>query len=125
MKYVLAAFVACLSWAAIGAFAQAASPPGSYQQSCHEISIQGGVLTGLCKTRNGRWQRAALGDVNQCAGDIANLNGALTCGRRTGGLPLYGSGQPPVTGGWQRQEQRRLRCSGIIDPIERERCFQR
>jgi hypothetical protein len=124
MRYVLAAALAGLV-APLAIASAPAAPAGSYQQSCRDISIEGGVLTGTCRTQSGRWARAALGDVNRCAGDIANLDGSLTCGGRAGVLPLYGSGQPPAARPWRRQRQQRLRCQGIVDPVQRERCFRR
>jgi hypothetical protein len=90
-------------------------PHGSYVESCRSIRMAGGTLLAFCRQRDGRWDQSALADVNSCAGDIGNVNGALTCDR----APLFGSSR----------EERRPRykplalCEGIIDPIAHERCL--
>ena len=64
--------------------AEAAAPPGSYQQSCRQINITGAkrpdaLLTAECKNKNGQWRSASLYYKN-CRGDIYNSAGTLGCG---------------------------------------------
>jgi hypothetical protein len=54
-------------------------PPGSYQQSCTDIRIRGDRLTARCTPPNGSARRSSI-DIDSCReGDIANVNGNLTC----------------------------------------------
>jgi hypothetical protein len=55
-------------------------PQGSYRTSCTDIRVEDRMLTAVCRVTDGREQRTSLTDVNRCVGDIANDNGALTCG---------------------------------------------
>src|SRR5579884_422662 len=56
-------------------------PPGSYTQSCQNISVDAsGNLVALCETVNGSWVQTILPNFSQCTADIANINGQLTCG---------------------------------------------
>ena len=88
------------------AFAQAL-PPGSYQQSCSNIGMQGSTLSAVCRATDGRGVQTAL-NVANCVGDIGNNNGQLQCnggqpaaypgrGYSEGGYP--GSGYPASSGG--------------------------
>ena len=61
----------------ISAFAQA-QPPGSYQQSCRDIRVQGRTLTAVCRGDEGRARETSL-DISRCVGDIGNDNGRLQC----------------------------------------------
>jgi CVNH domain len=55
------------------------SPAGSYQQTCRNTQMRGGVLTSTCPEGNGNLLTTSL-NVRQCGGaDIANRNGRLTC----------------------------------------------
>jgi hypothetical protein len=55
------------------------TPSGSYQQSCRNTQMRGGVLTATCPETNGNLMTTSL-NVRQCGGtDIANRNGRLTC----------------------------------------------
>ncbi len=56
----------------------AAQPAGSYARSCKNSRMIGPVLYSLCTMRNGRTMSAKL-DVRGCVGDIANIDGRLTC----------------------------------------------
>jgi CVNH domain len=130
MRKTLGAFTALLLVGGISAepaHAQAA-PQGSYLNSCTHVGIEGDRLFADCRRTDGAWQRTVL-DIDRCAGDIANLNGRLSCNRdaREG----YGSS---ARGDWRegygssrREEWRgeqRAHCSGIIDAYERERCWR-
>lgn len=117
MKAILGAFAAVLLAGAIyvqPAHAQPA-PPGSYLDSCSHVRMEGDRLFADCRREDGGWQRTVL-DVNRCSGGIANINGRLSCngGSREG----YGSSRE----GWR--DEHRERCSGIIDPYQRERCWR-
>ena len=57
------------------------NPPGSYQQTCREIRMHGDSLRAKCETTSGRWVKTSLDDASQCAGDITNIDGQLTCNR--------------------------------------------
>jgi hypothetical protein len=58
----------------------APAPSGSYQQSCRDISAGGGVLVATCR-KGSNWNYTTLADYRDCDGDIANVNGRLTCVR--------------------------------------------
>src|SRR5215471_14689385 len=97
-----AATVAGLS---LSAFAQA--PPGSYQQSCRDIRMQGATLSAICRRANGRGEQATALNVAHCVGDIGNNNGQLICNGgqpiavppRQGAAPPYGGpGYAPAPG---------------------------
>lgn len=67
----------------------AQSPPyGSYQSSCKDIRVSGGVLHARCQGRG--WNPTSI-EIAKCAGrDIENDRGELRCGARRGDVP-YGS----------------------------------
>jgi hypothetical protein len=73
-----------VAMAAIGAgcltlpTAARAQPRGSYAESCRNASASGGVLTARCLDARGRTHDTSLGYGN-CRGDIANVNGVLSC----------------------------------------------
>lgn len=70
----------------------AGTPPGSYRQSCRDIYVNGTTLYAACKDNNGAWQpQSILTDIQQCTGDIQNLNGKLECNK--GGTTPPGSYQ--------------------------------
>jgi hypothetical protein len=75
----------------LSAYAQA-SPPGSYQQSCRDIRMQGATLTAVCRRANGRGEQPTALNVAHCAGDIGNNNGQLVC---NGGQPVAPAPPPP------------------------------
>jgi hypothetical protein len=75
------------SFAAIPAQAQRV-PPGSYLRSCTHVAVYADRLLADCRRADGSWRRAALRDVDRCAGDIGNMNGQLVCNR---GERNYGS----------------------------------
>lgn len=63
-----------------------AQPRGSYAETCRDIRATGGVLSARCLDTRGRSHSSSLG-YTSCRGDIANLNGSLSC---TGGAPAAG-----------------------------------
>src|SRR5262245_1276637 len=56
-------------------------PPGSYQRTCDNEQLIGGVLTARCKDQNGIEIRSRL-YVRDCGGDITNVFGELICESR-------------------------------------------
>jgi len=62
-------------------------PSGSYQQSCQNIRMRGGLLTARCNGPSGLVRTSI--DPRTCrGGDIANSNGQLVCNGGNG----YGNG---------------------------------
>lgn len=55
-----------------------APPLGTYQATCNNISVKGGILTGTCKDIQGQPKESSL-DFKQCNYGIENLNGKLEC----------------------------------------------
>lgn len=63
------------------------APPGSYLATCRNVMApvtttpagEQHVLLALCRLPGGGWQETQLKNVNECRGDIANLDGTLTC----------------------------------------------
>jgi hypothetical protein len=109
-----------------------APPPGSYQQSCRDIRMQGSTLTALCRRANSRREQPTALNVAHCAGDIGNNDGQLQCSGgqpvapppRQGSAPPYpgpgyapppahpapGYGPPP---GYSEEQAYRERCDGL------------
>ncbi|HKF21989.1 MAG TPA: CVNH domain-containing protein [Candidatus Angelobacter sp.] len=52
-------------------------PPGTYQQTCRNIRIDGDRLTATCQKRNGDWRDTSLKNFAYCR--IENDNGRLRC----------------------------------------------
>jgi hypothetical protein len=67
------------------ASAQAAPPPGPYNETCQAIEMKGSTLHARCQTADGKWADAKLEKANQCSDGVINLNGILSC--QTGLLP--------------------------------------
>jgi hypothetical protein len=59
----------------------ALAPSGSFAQTCVNISQSGHILEASCRTRDGIWRNTKLARAQQCRGDIANIDGLLTCMR--------------------------------------------
>jgi len=86
-----------LGLAALGAVAAFASsalaqrpPPGSYQDQCRNISMQGQFLHADCRGPRGNWAQSSI-NVLSCRGDIGvDYAGGLVC---LG--PGAGPGRPP------------------------------
>lgn len=103
------------------------APRGSYLNSCRNVGMDRDKLIADCPRTDGRWQRTVL-DVDRCVGDIANINGRLSCergvregygsSRREDWREGYGSSREEA---WR--DEQRARCWHIIDPFERERCW--
>ena len=124
MRLVIGLFgVAALTGLSLAAYAQA-PPPGSYQQSCRDVRMQGSTLTAVCRRANGRGDQPTALNVAHCVGDIGNNNGHLICngGQPATPGPSYpgpgyspgpgyaapGYGSPP-----RYSEDYRARCEGL------------
>jgi hypothetical protein len=60
-------------------------PSGSYQQSCTNIRVRSDVLTARCNAPRGGTVRSTI-SLDSCRrGDIANMNGQLTCNNNGNG----------------------------------------
>jgi len=83
------------------------TPPGSYQQSCRDIYVNGTTLYATCKTRDGGWSSTptSLSNTNQCIGGVLNIDGVLRCSM--GEAPPNGSYMRSCTDEW---EQRHSSC---------------
>src|SRR5262249_36306136 len=55
------------------------NPPGTYQQSCKNISVRGDDLRARCKDVYGHYRNTVLDHSDRCWGDISNNNANLTC----------------------------------------------
>jgi hypothetical protein len=54
-------------------------PPGSWQFTCGEPTLQGPVLSATCQTARGNFRRTSI-DLRQCeGGPVENANGRLVC----------------------------------------------
>jgi hypothetical protein len=87
-----------------------APPSGSFDQSCSGCRVVSGVLTcDECRTISGNLQSSAL--ALPCAGDIANCDGALTCG----GCPQPPDGSYAQTCTGCRVQDNVLSCDACRD----------
>lgn len=102
MKIATVLAIAAASALSVGAVAARAqsiqAPNGSYQTSCSNISAWRGPnggkqVSARCRRANGVWMQSSL-RFDDCRGDIANVDGRLTCraspvpgGPRPGGNP--------------------------------------
>ncbi len=69
------------------------APAGSYQQSCNNLRVRGGMLSANCTNTRGQRVRSSLA-YRACNGaDIGNINGQLSCVRANSGY--YGRGNGP------------------------------
>lgn len=58
--------------------------PGSWDDSCREASVRGGMLTATCRGTGGNWQRSSI-SYRDCPGDrVRNADGRLVCEGRPG-----------------------------------------
>lgn len=54
-------------------------PPGSWQFTCGEPTLQGPVLSATCQTARGNFRRSSI-DLRSCeGGPVENANGRLVC----------------------------------------------
>lgn len=62
-------------------------PSGSYQQSCSDINFDANKrLNAQCRRLDGRMTATAL-DTRSCRGDIANIDGRVTCNKGSADAP--------------------------------------
>ncbi len=61
--------------------AQESNPPGSYQQTCSDISVKKGNLYAKCQDEKGKAHSSRLSHYEKCGADIVNKNGSLQCAR--------------------------------------------
>jgi hypothetical protein len=73
-------------------------PYGSYQQSCYGAYMTGPILHANCHDMSGRPQQTTLNVLN-CKGDIANINGQLSC-KGASNQPPPGSYQQSCVGAY-------------------------
>lgn len=66
------------------AASQQANPPGSYQQTCSEVSVKKGNLYAKCQDEKGKSHSAKLSDYEKCTSEIENRNGKLECAHGEG-----------------------------------------
>jgi hypothetical protein len=57
----------------------AATPPGTYVQTCRDIRMRYNTLWARCQTSNGQWVDTSLNNFTQCQ-NIVNIEGHLQCG---------------------------------------------
>jgi hypothetical protein len=122
MKYAIRAFdwlVLVLFLSSTAAASAEHAPPGSYVQSCRNIRVVAGTLLAECRQPDGTWDISAIWRVGTCVGDIGNRNGLLACERG----PLFGSERAERWRAGLRDQERRERCEGIVDPIARGHCL--
>lgn len=54
-------------------------PPGSYQQTCNNISVDRGTLYATCQDLDGNWRNSELREFRRCSSEISNESGNLHC----------------------------------------------
>jgi hypothetical protein len=54
-------------------------PPGSYRESCRDLSVDNGRLGARCRRKNGDGRDTAI-DLTRCKKPILNDDGRLVCG---------------------------------------------
>jgi hypothetical protein len=57
------------------------SPPGSYPQTCRNVSVDGNTLYANCQRIDGSWIDTSIYFYDCTADGIANTDGRLTCAR--------------------------------------------
>jgi signal transduction histidine kinase/ligand-binding sensor domain-containing protein len=78
-------------------------PRGSYMETCTDIKLGDRGLWAMCLDASRQhWVKTGLYDASACAGDIANLNGHLSCSDST--TPLAAPQKTPSVSapGWER-----------------------
>jgi hypothetical protein len=92
-----------MSVAPLSVHAQGHAPGGSYLQSCTDVRVVGDRIVAECGRIDGTLDRTVLRDFDTCVGDIANMNGRLTCSRGGGYGSSNGYGPYAPRGyGWGR-----------------------
>jgi hypothetical protein len=92
-----------MSVALIPVHAQGYAPGGSYLESCTDVRVSGDRIVAECGRVDGTLGRTVLRGFDSCVGDIANINGRLTCSRGEGYGSSNGYGRYAPRGyGWGR-----------------------
>jgi hypothetical protein len=60
-----------------------AAPAGSYAQTCRDVTAEPARLYATCQARDGHWVTTSLASWRACRGDIANIDGRLSCTARS------------------------------------------
>ncbi|MCL8381182.1 CVNH domain-containing protein [Xanthobacter aminoxidans] len=96
---LLSGALAVLGWMLAAGLSPAAAqsvPPGSYLSSCRQVQVRfGHDLAAFCPNRAGRDVVTRLDNFPACRGDIANVDGRLTCAAGGGGGILGPGGIAP------------------------------
>lgn len=58
--------------------------PGSYTQTCTNISLMGETLSATCKSFSGSSKKTELPFATSCVGIVSNVDGNLECSAPTG-----------------------------------------
>ncbi|HET9283671.1 MAG TPA: CVNH domain-containing protein [Candidatus Angelobacter sp.] len=82
-------------WSSAAVVAQESNPPGSYQQTCTDISVKKGNLYAKCQDKKGKAHSAKLSNYEKCSTEIINANGSLKCARANAPAQPPGSVLPP------------------------------
>ena len=97
MRTILMATAAAATvFAGLGVAPSAFAQQGSYSRSCRNTQTANGVLIAECADGQGRYHSSSI-PYGQCRGDIANINGILTCQGATasgGGLVAQAAPAP-------------------------------
>lgn len=84
-QYLTGAFCTAIAGAALalslGINPAQAQRGGSFLRTCTNVRAYGDRIIADCRREDGDWNRTALRDVDSCVGDIANMDGNLTCSR--------------------------------------------
>lgn len=56
-------------------------PQGSFLRTCADVFVDRGALFATCETMSGEWTDTRLYRWDLCSGDIANMDGQLSCPR--------------------------------------------
>jgi hypothetical protein len=86
------AVVFALSLAGAPAPAQDATPQGSYQQTCTDISVKKDTLYANCQDANGKPHSTRLSSYEKCGADIENKKGNLACAHTEHAAPTVPTG---------------------------------
>jgi len=86
----LSSSVALIGFALAPASALAQEPRGSFEASCRNINVDGGMLTAECRDMRGGYHASTI-PYRRCRGDIGNNDGILSCDGAVG-QPVGGPG---------------------------------
>lgn len=84
IKSIISAAVLVFLAFALQTSAYAGNPPGSYQQTCTNIVLNGETLTASCTRFDGSKNNTELPFATSCVGNVSNVDGNLVCTGATG-----------------------------------------